>query len=240
MKHFKKSIVLSIVPLFVFTACSNNNEEPRLAVPNTDSQVVKNQDGSYSQALASAKADQPLDTLPNSDYKSENYNQQLKDAYNEAKSKGYKGSYDDFIALSKLHETEPEQAERKAAESGYSGGTLALAALAGVALGSMAANSSASNYNSSSSYSQQRVNNANNYAYSQPDQREKDRRSSYVGTSTYSGSSTTRPRSDSYNNSSNTSARSSSSYSSSSSSRATASYGSVARGGFGGAVSSGG
>lgn len=249
-KNFlKKSIALSIVPVFVLAGCSSNEDQARLAVPNGDSEVAMNADGSYSQpADLNPNAE---DAAPANDANAEQTanDQKLLDSYKQAQDNGYTGSLDDWVALSKLHETNPEQAQAQAEESGFSGGEMLMGALAGAAIGALLASSSGSRSGlASNTYSAQRTNNANNYAYSRP--KEEERRS---GGSTYAGSSggaaaaaaannarsvnstpTTKPSSTSSYSANN---NSNSSYSSS---RATASYGSVSRGGFGGAVSSGG
>lgn len=246
-KHFKKSIVLSIVPVFVLAGCSSNEDQARLAVPNNESEVVVNNDGSYSQEVGAIE-ETSVDAAPGGD---ENESKLLA-SYEEAQSKGYTGSLDDWIALAQLHETNPEEAQAKAEESGFSGGAMIMGALAGAAVGAMLASSSNSRSGlASNSYSAQRYNNANNYAYSRP--KEERERSSSGGA--YGGSTAaTAAAASSNSRSSNTPAKTtttkpstSSSYSSSntstssySNSRPTASYSSVSRGGFGGAVSSGG
>lgn len=254
-KHFKKSIVLSIVPVFVLAGCSSNEDQARLAVPNTESEVTLNNDGSYSQEVA-AIDENGIDAAP-SGSETENADKLLA-SYDEAKSKGYTGSLDEWIALVQLHETNPEQAQAQAEDSGFSGGAMLMGALAGAAVGAMLASSSNSRSGlASNSYSAQRYNNSNNYAYSRPkDERQNSGSGGYAtarsntspnsvgGTgnntaragSTVSGSSNT-VRSTAPSSSNSASTKSSSSYSSS---RPTASYSTVSRGGFGGAVSSGG
>lgn len=242
-KHFKKSIVLSIVPVFVLAGCSSNEEQARLAIPNDESQVVLNNDGSYSQQ------DGINETVPDS---ADNA-QRLLNNYKEAKANGYSGSMDDWIAVLQLHETNPEEAQAKAEEAGFSGGAMVMGVLAGAAVGALMASSSNSRTGlASSSYSAQRYNNTNNYAYSRP----KDEQQSSSSGGGYGGrggstaaavaGSNNQVRSGSTVGSSNT-VKSTPSYSTSTkttssykSSRPTASYSSVSRGGFGGAVSSGG
>lgn len=246
-KHFKKSIVLSIVPVFVLAGCSSNDDHARLAVPNTESEVMVNDDGSYTQEVA-AIDENGIDAAPDDNA------DKLLASYDEAKSKGYTGSLDDWIALVQLHETNPEEAQAKAEESGFSGGAMIMGALAGAAVGAMLASSSNSRSGlASSSYSAQRYNNTNNYAYSRPkDEQQSSSSGGGYGSrggstaaavasssntvrsgSTVSGSSNTVKSTPSYSASTKTT----SSYTSS---RPTASYSSVSRGGFGGAVSSGG
>lgn len=242
----KKSIVLSIVPVFVLAGCSNNEDQARLAVPNTDSEVSVNQDGSYTQA------EMPSDGIDAAPLEDENA-QKLLSSYDEAKEKGYTGTLDEWIALVQLHETNPEAAQAQAKDSGFDGGDVLMGALAGAAVGAMLASSSGTRSGlASNSYSAQRYNNTNNYAYSRP--KEEERRSS--GGSTYAGSATTAATSSNLRSSNKPStptttttttksaptsySSGSSSGSSYTSSRPTASYSSVSRGGFGGAVSSGG
>ena len=260
-KHFKKSIVLSIVPVFVLAGCSNNEDQVRLVVPNNESEVVVNDDGSYSQEVA-AIDENSVDAAPGGEGAenvsttsgSAGNDQKLLDSYNEAKANGYTGSMDDWIALVQLHETNPEEAQAKAEESGFSGGAMIMGALAGAAVGAMLASSSNSRSGlASSSYSAQRYNNTNNYAYSRPkdEQQSSSSGGGYVGrggstAAAVAGSSNTVRSGSTASGSSNTvkstpshsaSTKTTSSYSSS---RPTASYSSVSRGGFGGAVSSGG
>ncbi|QIC71766.1 MULTISPECIES: hypothetical protein [Acinetobacter] len=243
-KHFKKSIVLSIVPVFVLAGCSSNDDHARLAVPNTESEVMVNDDGSYTQEVA-AIDENGIDAAPDDNA------DKLLASYDEAKSKGYTGSLDDWIALVQLHDTNPEQAQAQAEESGFSGGTVLMGALAGAAVGAMLASSSNSRSGlANSSYSAQRYNNANNYAYSRPkDEQQSSSSGGGRGGSTaaaVAGSSNTARSGSPVSGSSNT-VKSTPSYSASTkttssytSSRPTASYSSVSRGGFGGAVSSGG
>lgn len=244
-RHFKKSIVLSIVPVFVLAGCSSNEDQARLAVPSGETAVSVNDDGSYSQAVID-------DAAPGS---AENA-QKLLDSYKEAKANNYTGSMDDWIALVQLHETNPEEAQAKAEESGFSGGAMIMGALAGAAVGAMLASSANSRSGlASSSYSAQRYNNTNNYAYSRP--KDEQQSSSSGGgygsrggstTAAVAGSSNTvRSSSGSTVSGSSNPVKSTPSYSTSTkttssytSSRPTASYSSVSRGGFGGAVSSGG
>lgn len=154
----KKAITMLIVPAFALGACSKSPDQ--IGVPTND-QSVYSQDGSYSQS-------------------------KLYDTYTAAKSNGYNGSFEDWKALVKLHETNPEQATQQAQSSGFSGSSAVIGAIAGAGATALA---------------MQAMNNAN--------------RSS----SNYSNS------------------RPSTSYSNSTVSRSSAS---VSRGGFGGAVSSGG
>lgn len=211
-------IPLVLVPIFALAACSN--EEPaRVAVPSEPEQVVQNADGSYS-------------TNP------------LLDSYQQAKAQGYTGTLDEWAQLSKLYETNPQQAQEVAQQSGFSGGDMFLGALAGAAVGALAANAMSSKTNmASNTYSAQRVNDRTNYAYSQPADRERDRRTTGSGYVPGAGTSATANRTASGLSSSTTAPKAATTAprpSVSAPARSTTSFTSVSRGGFGGAVSSGG
>lgn len=213
-------IPLVLVPIFALAACSQSTEPEQIAVPNDADKVVVNSDGSMSQNA-------------------------LLDSYSQAKAQGYTGTLDQWTELSRLYETNPQQAQQQAQESGFSGGEMLMGALAGAAMGALAANAMNSRTQmASNTYSSQRANNANNYAYSQPYNREeeKDRRTTGGGAPIVTGNTSTA-------GSSSTAIRPSSPVPSASTSRPatvstpvarTSSYTSVSRGGFGGAVSSGG
>lgn len=208
-------IPLVLVPIFALAACSN--EEPaRVAVPSEPEQVVQNADGSYS-------------TNP------------LLDSYQQAQAQGYTGTLDEWAQLSKLYETNPQQAQEVAQQSGFSGGEMLMGALAGAAVGALAANAMSSKTNmASNTYSAQRVNERTNYAYSQPADR--DRRTTGGGGYVPS-TGTTANRTASGLSSSTTAPKAATTAprpSVSAPARSTTSFTSVSRGGFGGAVSSGG
>ena len=214
-------IPLVLVPIFALAACSQSTEPEQIAVPNDSDKVILNSDGSMSQNA-------------------------LLDSYNQAKAQGYTGTLDQWSELSRLYETNPQQAQQVAQESGFSGGEMLMGALAGAAIGALAANAMSSRTQmASNSYSSQRANNATNYAYSQPYNREeeKDRRNTasaapiVTGSNSPTGStgtSATRPSSPVPSVSTPRPAAVSAPVSRSSS------FTSVSRGGFGGAVSSGG
>ena len=214
-------IPLVLVPIFAVAACSNNQEPAQIATPTDADKVVYNSDGSISQ-------------------------HPLLEQYSQAQAQGYTGSIDQFAELMRMYETNPQQAQQVAQESGFSGGEILLGALAGAAVGAMAANAMSSRTQmASNSYSSQRANNATNYAYSQPYNRkeEKDRRNTasaapiVTGSNSSTGStgtSATRPSSPVPSVSTPRPAAVSAPVSRSSS------FTSVSRGGFGGAVSSGG
>lgn len=214
-------IPLVLVPIFALAACSNNQEPAQIATPTDADKVVYNSDGSISQ-------------------------HPLLEQYSQAQAQGYTGSIDQFAELMRMYETNPQQAQQVAQESGFSGGEVLLGALAGAAVGAMAANAMSSRTQmASNSYSSQRANNATNYAYSQPYNRkeEKDRRNTasaapiVTGSNSSTGStgtSATRPSSPVPSVSTPRPAAVSAPVSRSSS------FTSVSRGGFGGAVSSGG
>lgn len=126
----------------------------------------------------------------------------LNESYAKAKSEGYTGTYEDWVALLELHKTDPQQAAQQAANSGFNGMEMLMAGAMGMMLGNMLANNSVSNYRNSNYYRDDRKSYSSGYV---PSAR------SYSSTS-----STTR----------STSAKSTST--------------STSRGGFGGAVSSGG
>jgi hypothetical protein len=228
-KYFKKSIVLTIVPAFVFVGCSADvGDNERLAVPNTEveSVVQTNDDGSYSSQQSAQQS-----------------GQELQKAYEEAKASGYTGTLEEFVELAALYDSNPEQAQEVAKESGFDGSDLVLGALAGAAIGAVAAGAM---NNSSSSYSAQRANNAYNYAYSQPQQKKEQQSSSaggYGGTAAAGATAARTGSSQSLNSTpSNSSATTTTRTTTTVRSAPTpkASYSSVSRGGFGGAVSSGG
>lgn len=206
-------IPLVLVPIFALAACSQSTEPEQIAVPNDSDKVILNSDGSMSQNA-------------------------LLDSYNQAKAQGYTGTLDQWSELSRLYETNPQQAQQVAQESGFSGGEMMMGALAGAAMGALAANAMSSRTQmASNSYSSQRANNATNYAYSQPYNREeeKDRRTTTGAAPIVTGgTSTTRPSSPVPSVSTPRPAAVSAPVSRSSS------FTSVSRGGFGGAVSSGG
>lgn len=214
-------IPLVLVPIFALAACSNNQEPAQIATPTDADKVVYNSDGSISQ-------------------------HPLLEQYSQAQAQGYTESIDQFAELMRMYETNPQQAQQVAQESGFSGGEVLLGALAGAAVGAIAANAMSSRTQmASNSYSSQRANNATNYAYSQPYNRkeEKDRRNTasaapiVTGSNSSTGStgtSATRPSSPVPSVSTPRPAAVSAPVSRSSS------FTSVSRGGFGGAVSSGG
>lgn len=203
----KKKIALALVPLFALSACSSDIDSNSSGVASTNqTEVTQNDEGFYQN--------------------------QLMNSYSDAVKNGYTGSFDDWIALVKLNETNPTAANEQAAASGFSGGEVLLGAIAGAAVGAMAASAMNNRSNmSNNSYSAQRSNNSNNYAYSQPLNRQEERRNSSGGvTSAAMVNSNSRPTSNvtSSNNrqvTRTTAARSTTT---------------VSRGGFGGAVSSGG
>jgi uncharacterized protein YgiB involved in biofilm formation len=182
MKCLNKTITMLIVPAFVFAGCSNQD-----SVATQDSGVVKTADGAYVQVA---------DTLNKS--------------YEEAKANGYTGSYEDWVKLLELHQTNPQAASQQAASSGYSGMDMLMTGAMGMMIGNMMSNGSYNSY--------------------------RDRQRSY-GSSAY-----VRPSASNLNSARSTESRAQaaarSSATSSSSSRSSVS--SVSRGGFGGAVSSGG
>lgn len=154
----KKSVALFLIPLFVLTACSGENEEKYAQAAPQDSNVNVNNEGFYTtEDLA-----------------------KLNESYEKAQANGYKGSLDDWIALVQLSQSNPQQAQQVAQDSGFSGGEMLLGALAGAAVGAIAGNALSSRSNmANNTYSAQRINNTN-YAYSQPATNSKDCDSRYM------------------------------------------------------------
>lgn len=137
----KNSIALMIVPIFALTACDDTANYQTVATPQNDN-VIKNEEGFYSTVQVNT--------------------------FEKAKTDGYTGSMDDWVKLTALYETNPEQAAAQAANSGFSGGEMLLGALAGAALGGMLASSTNNRNNmASTSYSSQRLNDNINYAQTQ-------------------------------------------------------------------------
>lgn len=209
-------IPLVLVPIFALAACSSNQEPNQVATPSEPDKVVYNEDGSMSQ--------HPLLTQ-----------------YSEAQAQGYTGSIDDFANLMQMYETNPQQAQQVAQESGFSGGEMLLGALAGAAVGAMAANAMSSKSNmASNTYSAQRANNTANYAYTQPLSKEEEERRRTGGGGYVPVSSS---NSSGFNSTSSTTkpvASTPVSKPTVTSTPRSSSFTSVSRGGFGGAVSSGG
>lgn len=195
-------IPLLLVPVFALVACTSEDRQT-VAVPTVDEHVVQNADGSLSQ-------------------------HPLLESYKEAQAAGYTGTLDQFAELMQTYQTNPEQAQQMAADAGYSGGQMLLGALAGAAVGALAANAIASKTNmASNSYSAQRANTATNYAYSQPYNQERERRTvGYVPPANVGGSGTA--------------TQSATPKPAAAPARAAVTSSAVSRGGFGGAVSSGG
>lgn len=230
----KKRIVLSILPIFALAACSDPDVQSvdRYTAPNPQSNVVTNSDGSYSQSAQ--------EVAVSDESKVAAADEQLTKSFNDARAQGFNGTYEEWVEISKLHETDPAAAQSRAEDNGFSGGEMLFAALAGVALGGLAAKAFSGKDNTSRSYSQQRLNNTTNYASVQKyDERERERSGSGSGTAMVGGS--TGAAAASAQNRSNVSlSKKSNSSNSSYSARSSSSYGSVARGGFGGSSSSSG
>lgn len=210
----KHLITLAIVPLFALSACTQEEEQQTYAVSN-DPSVTQTADGSLGQTS-------------------------LLESYEQAKAQGYSGSVEEWASLSKLYETNPQQAQQVASNSGFSGGEMLLAGLAGAAMGAMAGNAMASRTNmASSTYSAQRANTATNYAYSQPADRERDRRTtSGASPATMAGGNVAASRNSAIAN--RPAAMPSATRNMVTPSAARPTSVAVSRGGFGGAISSGG
>ena len=179
MKRLNKTIAMLIVPAFVFAGCSSQD-----SVATQDSSVAKTADGAYVQVA---------DTLNKS--------------YEEAKANGYTGTYEDWVKLLELHQTNPQAASQQAASSGYSGMDMLMAGAMGMMLGNMMSNGSYNSY------------------------RDRQRSS---GSSVY-----VRPSASNLNAARATESKAQSARSSATSSSKSSTSG-ASRGGFGGAVSSGG
>lgn len=123
--NFKKSaITLLIVPAFVIGGCSQQSDT---SVATKDGQVVQTENGDYVK-IASA----------------------LNDSYEQAKANGYTGTYEDWVKLLEMHQTNPQQAAQQAAQSGYDGMDMLMAGAMGMMLGNMMSSNSYSSYRSSS------------------------------------------------------------------------------------------
>lgn len=171
-----------IVPAFVIAGCAKDE-----SIASQSDSVAKTADGAYVQVA---------DTLNKS--------------YEEAKSNGYTGTYEDWVKLLELHQTNPQAASQQAASQGYSGMNMLMAGAMGMMLGNMMSNGSYNSY--------------------------RDRQRSY-GSSAYVRPS---PQNLSSARAAESRAQSAARASAAKSSSVSRSTSSVSRGGFGGAVSSGG
>lgn len=174
----KAAIALLIVPAFAMVGCTPND-----SVASKDG-VAQTADGAYV-----AVADN------------------LNKSYEEAKSNGYTGTYEDWVKLLELHQTDPQAASQQAAKSGYDGMDMLMAGAMGMMIGNMMSNGSYNSY--------------------------RERQRSY-GSSAY-----VRPN-PTHVSSARTSVAKSQSAARTSSTSVSRSSSSTSRGGFGGAVSSGG
>ena len=179
MKRLNKTIAMLIVPAFVFAGCSSQD-----SVATQDSSVAKTADGAYVQVA---------DTLNKS--------------YEEAKANGYTGTYEDWVKLLELHQTNPQAASQQAASSGYSGMDMLMAGAMGMMLGNMMSNGSYNSY-------RDRQRSSGSSAYARP------------SASNLNAARATESKAQAARSSATSSSKSSTS--------------SASRGGFGGAVSSGG
>lgn len=143
----KQSIALVLVPIFALSACNDTQEYSSQVTASQDESVTRNDEGFYT-----------TEDLAN-----------LNKSFEEAKANGYTGSLDDWIGLVQLSQTNPQQAQQVAQDSGFNGSEMLLGALAGAAVGAIAGNALSSRSNmATDTYSAQRTNNTTNYAYSQP------------------------------------------------------------------------
>lgn len=222
----KQSIALILVPIFALTACDDTQEYSSQVTASQDENVTRNNEGFYT-----------TEDLAN-----------LNKSFEEAKANGYTGSLDDWIGLVQLSQTNPQQAQQVAQDSGFNGSEMLLGALAGAAVGAIAGNALSSRSNmANDTYSAQRTNNATNYAYSRPaddcntgsppSNCRKSSGSGYVNTANNSAAlATTRNNSNLNNTRTVTTPRPSVSAPSAHAVRST----SISRGGFGGSFSGGG
>lgn len=134
----------------------------------------------------------------------------LNKSYEQAKAGGYTGTYEEWVKLLELHQQNPQAASQQAQSQGFDGMNMLMAGAVGMMLGSMMSNNSFNSY--------------------------KERQRSY-GSSAYVPANPNR-----VNSFRATESRAQSAVRSAqaTSARASSSSGSVSRGGFGGAVSSGG
>lgn len=115
----KKSIVMLMVPAFVLAGCAKDDS---VAVA---SNVAQTPEGAFVQVA---------DTLNKS--------------YEEAKAKGYTGTYEDWVKLLELHKTDPAAATQAASNSGFSGMDMMMAGTMGMMLGNMMSNGSYNSFKS--------------------------------------------------------------------------------------------
>lgn len=116
----KKSIAMLIVPAFAVATmigCSQSD-----SVSSTDS-VAQTADGAYVQVADN-----------------------LNKSYEEAKANGYTGTYEDWVKLLELHQTNPQAAAQQAASSGFDTLDLLMAGAMGAMLGNMMSNGSYNSY----------------------------------------------------------------------------------------------
>lgn len=223
----KQSIVLSILPVFVLAGCSSQEDEyTRMAVPDPEHEVTVNDDGSYRQT-------QELATGPMS-YEEQAAEQAYGDltaSYTRAVQEGYVGSLEEWTALAKLYEGDQALAQQQAETAGLNTGQMLVGTLLGVAVAALAANAMSSRTAmANASYSAQRANHQQNYAYSRPHKTKKEQEEEESGV----GAGTGRALVSGFSASQNDRERAQDT------GRSTAAYGSVTRGGFGGAVGRGG
>ncbi|ADG59907.1 hypothetical protein Acj9p007 [Acinetobacter phage Acj9] len=114
----KAAIALLIVPAFVMTGCSAPDDSVATA-----GSVAQTADGAYV-----AVADN------------------LNKSYEEAKSNGYTGTYEDWVKLLELHQTNPQQAAQQASSQGFDGMDMLMAGAMGMMLGNMMSNGSYNSY----------------------------------------------------------------------------------------------
>lgn len=207
-------ITLALLPVFALTACGQDDAEPERSVaPKEASAVVQNTDGSYT-------------TDP------------LILSYRDAKAEGYTGSLEDWAKLTKLYEKDPEEAQRVVQQSGFDGGDMLLAGIAGAYIGSLSSNSNGYHYQRPT-HTTHVVHKTKYVTVREKEKKNTSATAAYVPRPTSTTRSSAPTSYTSKTTTTTTSYKPSSSVSSSSSS-SRSSFTSVSRGGFGGARSSGG
>lgn len=232
----KNLITLAVVPLFALTGCYQDKTAEDVATTSDPSQ-------NFATVASETVTQTPQGELVNTE---------LLKAYSDAVQNGYQGSIEEFVALAKMYQENPQQATQTAANSGFSGSEMLLGAVAGAAVGALLASSTSSRSQmASSSYSSQRVNDRVNYAETEKDRRQVGGGGAVNNTTAAMAANQSRASSLAANNPSATARRAATTMPSATRnvatnptmSRATTTAvrsSSVARGGFGGAVSSGG
>lgn len=80
----------------------------------------------------------------------------LNESYAEAKKNGYTGTFEEWVKLVELNQTNPQQAQQQAKDSGFDGMDMLMAGAMGMMLGNMMSNGSMSSYRNSGYYDRDR------------------------------------------------------------------------------------